>query len=65
MQRRTVLLVPSDDCGWTDLRRALAALPDVRLVGEATSARRALDLALDLALESDVCSHDRPQAGCA
>lgn len=29
MQRRTVLLIPSDDCGWVELRHALTTMPNL------------------------------------
>ena len=45
MQRRTVLLIRSDACGWDDVRRALDGHPTVAVVGEAMSAHQAVDLA--------------------
>ncbi len=38
MEQRRVLLIPSDDFGWGDLRRALGVLPDARIVGEVADA---------------------------
>jgi DNA-binding NarL/FixJ family response regulator len=35
MQRRTVLLIPSDDCGWAEVRLALAAVAGIKVIGEA------------------------------
>jgi DNA-binding NarL/FixJ family response regulator len=46
MQRRPVLLIPSDDCGWAGVRLALAAWPDLRVIGEATTAAHGVELAL-------------------
>lgn len=40
MRQRTVLLVRSDDIGWTELRVALDAIIDVRVVGDADSLER-------------------------
>jgi DNA-binding NarL/FixJ family response regulator len=48
MQRRTVLLIRSHDCGWADLRLALGAIDDVHVVGEATDAPRGIELASQL-----------------
>lgn len=45
MHRQKVLLVSSRDFGWNDLRQALAARRDARLVGEATSVAQARNLA--------------------
>ena len=45
MQRRTVLLIRSNDCGWTDLRLALGEIANVYVVGEATDALRGVELA--------------------
>jgi two-component system nitrate/nitrite response regulator NarL len=45
MQQRTVLLIRSDDLGWTDLRTSLQAMRNAHLVGEVTDAREALQLA--------------------
>lgn len=46
MQRRTVLLIPSDDCDWAGVRLALAAWPDLRVIGEATTAAHGVELAM-------------------
>lgn len=46
MQRRTVLLIPLDDCGWAEVRLALAALPGVGVIGEATSVSHGIELAM-------------------
>ncbi|HEX5503784.1 MAG TPA: hypothetical protein VFW96_14265, partial [Thermomicrobiales bacterium] len=40
-EQQTVLLIASGDCGWDELRAALGALPDVRVVGEAMNAAQA------------------------
>ncbi len=40
MQRRTILLISADDCGWTDLRAVLAEMVDMHLVGEVRSAHQ-------------------------
>lgn len=45
MAAHSVLLVHSDDCGWTDLRQTLALMPDVQVVGEATTTSAAMGLA--------------------
>jgi DNA-binding NarL/FixJ family response regulator len=45
MQRRTVLIITSDELGWTDLRRALQAIDAVDIVGETNIAREAIQLA--------------------
>lgn len=45
MQQGTVLLVRSDAVGWVEVRRVLDAHPQVSVVSEAMSARRAADLA--------------------
>ncbi|MER3439075.1 MAG: hypothetical protein C4346_16625, partial [Chloroflexota bacterium] len=46
MQRRTVLLIPSDNCDWAEVRLALAALPGVRVIGEAMTAAHGIELAM-------------------
>ena len=49
---RTVLLMPSDDIGWADLRAALGAMHDVRVLGEAIDLDHAGRLAADGGLAS-------------
>lgn len=46
MQRRTVLLIRSQELGWTELRLVLQSMNDVRVVGEATNAARGIELAI-------------------
>jgi two-component system nitrate/nitrite response regulator NarL len=46
MQRHTVLLIRSNDCGWADLQLALSEMNDVQVVGEATDVPRGLELAM-------------------
>jgi hypothetical protein len=48
MRTYSVLLLRSTDLGWADLRAALDEMPDARLVGEASTAQRGLDLAATL-----------------
>lgn len=48
MEFRTVLLVKSRDVGWAAVDVALGAMPGVRVIGEATSAGRGVDLATTL-----------------
>jgi DNA-binding NarL/FixJ family response regulator len=45
MATRTILLIPDTHFGWHELRRALAALPDCRVIGDTTDERRVLHLA--------------------
>lgn len=45
MHTRTVMLIPDGEVGWSNLRTALASLPDVQIVGEATDAEDALAIA--------------------
>jgi DNA-binding NarL/FixJ family response regulator len=45
MQRRTVLLISSPEIGWADLRAVLRSLRDIRIAGEATTAREAIAVA--------------------
>lgn len=42
MRARTLFLIPSDEVGWADLRAAVARLPSLTLVGEATQSAAAL-----------------------
>jgi len=46
MQRRTVLLISSDDCGWAGLRLALDAMAGVRVIGAATTVAHGVELAM-------------------
>ena len=45
MEPRTVLLLPGIHLGWQNVRSALAALPDCRVIGEGTDATMVLQLA--------------------
>ena len=45
MEPRTVLLIPGTHLGWHEVRLALAALPDCRVIGEVTDATGVLQLA--------------------
>ncbi|MGH2531947.1 MAG: LuxR C-terminal-related transcriptional regulator [Thermomicrobiales bacterium] len=45
MQRRTVLLIRSPEIGWTDLRTVVETEVEIVVVGEATTAREAIELA--------------------
>lgn len=47
MQRHTLLLIPSTDAGWSDLRRVLCGLSEIAMLGEATTFRQARDLAAE------------------
>lgn len=49
VQRRMVLLVHSDDFGWTELRRILESMENVEVVGGAVTPRAAIRLAERLA----------------
>ncbi len=44
MQRHTLLLISSDDAGWSDLRRVLRGMSNINIVGEATTYRQARDM---------------------
>jgi len=44
MQRHTLLLISSDDAGWSDLRRVLRGMSNINIVGEATTYRQACDM---------------------
>lgn len=48
MEPRTVLLVKSREVGWAAVDAALRPMAGVRVIGEATSAARAIDLAATL-----------------
>lgn len=50
MQRRSVLLLPSNDCGWNDLRAALRAIPrvDVKQLDEAMICEDMFSLVADV-----------------
>lgn len=48
MRQRTILLISSGDCGWTDLRLALGTMAEVRVVGDVRGARQAIQLATTL-----------------
>jgi DNA-binding NarL/FixJ family response regulator len=54
MMQRRILLLPSTDIGWTDLRLALASRADVCVVGEARDTRQLSCLAAEEAQEPDV-----------
>lgn len=45
MREKTILLISSDECGWTDLRAALQSMANVRVVGDTRSAVEACHLA--------------------
>jgi DNA-binding NarL/FixJ family response regulator len=45
MQRRTALLITSDEIGWIGLRQALQSVEDVNVVGETSIGREAIRLA--------------------
>ena len=47
MQRHTLLLISSDDAGWSDLRQVLRGMSTITVVGEATTYRQARDLATE------------------
>lgn len=45
--RHTVMLISSDAIGWEAVRTILAALPDLRVVGEATTLSQTCQLAME------------------
>jgi len=47
MQRHTLLLITSDDAGWSDLRRVLSGMSGINIMGEATTYRQARDMTAD------------------
>ncbi len=56
MGQHTALLINSGKCGWTDLRLALEAMPEVCVVGEATSVDQARQLASSYTPDIIICS---------
>lgn len=64
MPVRTVLLIPSDDIGWADLRAAIGRMRDVRVLGAATDLDHAARLTAggqpDLVLTAAGAADDAP-----
>lgn len=64
MQRRTVLLISSQDVGWADLRVALQTLEDVDVLGEAETAHLTIHLATIAGVSGEqdhrFCRESRP-----